>query len=89
MQMANHTVDIVRKFEWGNSILDVNIEDVVVLFPLVKLLASRADGINDFPYFLPLITRAIPLIYSLAKRRIEGERNILGALRLLHHSVPF
>jgi hypothetical protein len=57
-----HTISVVWKLQSGNTILNVDIEDVIVLLPLVKLLASRTNSIDDFPYLLPLITRAIPLI---------------------------
>jgi hypothetical protein len=40
MRVTKHTVDVIRKFERGNTILDVDVENIVVLFPLVQLLAS-------------------------------------------------
>jgi hypothetical protein len=38
--VTKHTIGIVWKLERGNSILDVNVEDIVILLPFVKLLAS-------------------------------------------------
>lgn len=40
MQVMKHTIGVIWKLERGNSVLDVDVEYVVVLFPLVKLLAS-------------------------------------------------
>jgi hypothetical protein len=39
-QVMKHTISIIRKLERGNSVLDVDIEDVVIFLSLVKLLAS-------------------------------------------------
>jgi hypothetical protein len=38
--MTKHTISVIRKLERGNSVLDVDVEDVVILLPLIKLLAS-------------------------------------------------
>ena len=40
MKVMKHTISVIRKLERGNSVLDVDVEDVVVLLSLVKLLAS-------------------------------------------------
>jgi len=40
MQVTKHTTGVVRKLKRGNTVLDVHVEDIVVLLPLVKLLAS-------------------------------------------------
>jgi hypothetical protein len=34
------TIGVIRKLEGGNTVLDVDVEDVVILFPLIELLAS-------------------------------------------------
>ena len=64
---TKHTIGVVWKLERGDPILDVNVKDVVILLPIVKLLASRANSIDDLPDFLPLIARAVPLNESLVK----------------------
>ena len=65
--MTKHTIGVVWKLERGDSVLDVNVKDVVILLSLVKFLASCTNSIDNLPYFLPLITRAVPLIESPVK----------------------
>jgi hypothetical protein len=71
MQAMKHAISVIRKLERRDSVLNVDVEDVVILLPLVKLLASRTDSIDDLAYFLPLITRAIPLIGGLIKSMLK------------------
>ena len=55
------TCNIIGKFERGCAILDIDIEHIVVFFPLVKLFAPRANGIDNVSNFLPGRINAIPL----------------------------
>lgn len=88
-EVTKHTIGVVWKLERRNSILDVNVEDIVILLPVVKLLASGTNSIDDLPNFLPLITSAIPLIEKSGQVYAPTKRNILGVPRLLFHFVPF
>jgi hypothetical protein len=65
------TVDVVREFERWHSILYVYVKDVVILFTLKELFASRTDRIDDLPNFLPLMARTIPLFKSPVKHKPE------------------
>jgi ABC-type uncharacterized transport system YnjBCD permease subunit len=80
------TISVIRKLERGNSVLDVDVEDIVILLPLVKLLASRTDSIDYLAYFLPLITRAIPLIKGLIKDMLEQKMKLTWCASVI---VPF
>ena len=40
MKVTKRTISVIRKLEGGNSVLDIDVEDVVILLSLVKLLAS-------------------------------------------------
>lgn len=44
---------IVRQFQRRYTILDVNIENVIVFFSLIELLAILPYGINDISNLVP------------------------------------
>jgi hypothetical protein len=55
------TVDVVRQFECGGALLNVDVEHVVILAPFVDLSPARSDSIHDIAYFLPLVRIGVPL----------------------------
>ena len=47
------TLYVVRQLERGNTILDVYIEDIVILFAFVQLFPARANRVDDLANLLP------------------------------------
>lgn len=47
------TGSVVRKFERRSSLLDIDVEDVVVLYSVVELPSIRTDGVDDLSNLLP------------------------------------
>lgn len=61
MYRNGQTVDVVRQFKRRNTILNVNVKYIIVLFALIELLATGTNGINNLADFGPAGAPTIPL----------------------------
>lgn len=62
--LSRSTCHIVRELEGWDSVLDVHIENIVVFFTLVELLATLTDSVHNVADLLPRVACSIPLVYS-------------------------
>ena len=65
--------DVIWQFQWRNSILNIDIEDIIILLALIELLPPLSNGIHNIANLLPGRRRAVPLSHEYNRWRLCGQ----------------